>query len=183
MRITKDPALRKQEIVDAAVTLFLEQGYDKTSVEDIVQKVQVAKGLFYYYFPKKEAILEEVGQNLAKTLEDSFPTKAIEEAGTLLAALLLVVNFYLACLSRYENLLVSKTGGSRLSQVLTQKLQTLAIGQILPLFDRFPQKHPSPHPKASVKLLIYGLSHLYLEGNREAKTIQELIIYHLHLDQ
>lgn len=56
-RITKDPEERKNEILDAARDLFLENGIEKTSVSEIVKKVGVAKGLFYYYFRSKEDLV------------------------------------------------------------------------------------------------------------------------------
>lgn len=43
--------------MNAALELFLSTGYTKTMIVDIVGKVGVAKGTFYYYFPSKEAIL------------------------------------------------------------------------------------------------------------------------------
>ncbi len=48
VRISKDPEERKNEIVDAAEELFVTKGYEKTSISDIVKKVGVAQGLFYY---------------------------------------------------------------------------------------------------------------------------------------
>ncbi|NLD49304.1 MAG: TetR/AcrR family transcriptional regulator [Clostridiaceae bacterium] len=56
-RITKDAEERKNEILDAARELFLENGIEKTSVSEIVKKVGVAKGLFYYYFRSKEDLV------------------------------------------------------------------------------------------------------------------------------
>lgn len=57
-RVTKDPQVRQLELIDAAYELFISLGYQNTNVKDIVQKVGVAQGTFYYYFPSKEAILE-----------------------------------------------------------------------------------------------------------------------------
>lgn len=59
-RVSKDPEERKTEIVDAAEELFITKGYDKTAVSDIVKKVGVAQGLFYYYFKCKEEILNAI---------------------------------------------------------------------------------------------------------------------------
>jgi AcrR family transcriptional regulator len=59
-RVTKDPELRKTEILEAAEELFLSRGFDETSVSDIVSKVGVAQGLFYYYFKSKDDILNAV---------------------------------------------------------------------------------------------------------------------------
>ncbi|MNH84584.1 putative HTH-type transcriptional regulator YvdT [compost metagenome] len=55
-RIAKDPQERRNEILDAAMDLFNTKGYEHTSVSDIVKKVGVAQGTFYYYFRSKEEI-------------------------------------------------------------------------------------------------------------------------------
>jgi len=59
-RIVKDPEERKEELIKAALSLFETSGYDRTSVENIVNAAGVAKGTFYYYFKSKEIILEEL---------------------------------------------------------------------------------------------------------------------------
>ncbi len=59
-RITKAPDERRKELISAARQLFFTQGYDSTSVRDIVVAIGVAKGTFYYYFDTKEEILEAV---------------------------------------------------------------------------------------------------------------------------
>lgn len=59
-RIVKDPEERKKELLDAARKLFEEKGYMKTSVSDITESIDVAKGTFYYYFETKEDILKGV---------------------------------------------------------------------------------------------------------------------------
>ena len=61
-RITKDPVVRSNEIIDAAEHLFYSVGYDETSVSDIVKAVGVAQGTFYNYFASKEAVLEALVQ-------------------------------------------------------------------------------------------------------------------------
>ena len=49
---------RQREILMAAMQAFAEQGYDKTSVEDIVRISGLSKGTLYWYFKNKEAILQ-----------------------------------------------------------------------------------------------------------------------------
>ena len=56
MRITKNPKVRKQEILDTALKLFGEKGYENTSIADIAKAIGVAQGLCYRYFPSKEAL-------------------------------------------------------------------------------------------------------------------------------
>ena len=61
MRVTKEPEARKQEILDTALKLFGENGYEKTSITDIAKAIGVAQGLCYRYFPSEDmpATMEE----------------------------------------------------------------------------------------------------------------------------
>lgn len=47
----------KGKIVSAAWKLFYEQGYDNTTVEDIIFESETSKGTFYHYFEGKDALL------------------------------------------------------------------------------------------------------------------------------
>lgn len=58
MRIVKEAEVRKTEILDAANELFAEKGFDKTSTNDILQKVGIARGTLYYHFGSKEDIMD-----------------------------------------------------------------------------------------------------------------------------
>lgn len=44
---------RRQAIIDVATELFVQKGYNETSVSEIVKKLGVAQGTFYIYFPSK----------------------------------------------------------------------------------------------------------------------------------
>lgn len=70
-RITKKPEERKNELIDVAEELFSTIGYRNTSVSDIVKKVSVAQGTFYYYFKSKEDICVSIFQrHLEKTVNE-----------------------------------------------------------------------------------------------------------------
>ena len=47
----------KKKIVAAAWQLFYEQGYDDTTVDDIIRQSGTSKGSFYHYFEGKDALL------------------------------------------------------------------------------------------------------------------------------
>ena len=57
MRDVKDPEIRRAEIMDASMLLFMEKGYANTTTQDIVDKVNISRGLLYYHFKNKEDIL------------------------------------------------------------------------------------------------------------------------------
>ena len=52
--------LRRGQILDTAEKLFFEQGYDRTSVQDILNVLNISKGGFYHYFDAKETVLREL---------------------------------------------------------------------------------------------------------------------------
>ena len=58
MRIVKEAAERKNEILDAAAELFAAKGYEETSTGDILDHVGIARGTLYYHFKSKEDILD-----------------------------------------------------------------------------------------------------------------------------
>ena len=68
----------KGRIVSAAWKLFYEQGYDNTTVDDIVFESETSKGSFYHYFNSKDALLsslsylfDEKYEELSENLDDT----------------------------------------------------------------------------------------------------------------
>jgi AcrR family transcriptional regulator len=47
----------KERIFKAAVKLFRDKGFEATTIDDITERADVAKGTFFNYFPRKEAVL------------------------------------------------------------------------------------------------------------------------------
>ena len=50
----------RERILEVALELFTHQGYDKTSLRDIAERLQITKAALYYYFERKEDILLEL---------------------------------------------------------------------------------------------------------------------------
>ena len=57
MARNKHPEQTVQLILDTASTLFLQKGYDKTTLQDIIDATKLSKGAIYHHFASKEAIL------------------------------------------------------------------------------------------------------------------------------
>lgn len=55
-RTVLDKETRRQQLLDAAITVFARKGYLETSVDDIIHEADVARGTFYLYFPGKKEI-------------------------------------------------------------------------------------------------------------------------------
>lgn len=64
-----------ERIYRTALNLFRERGYDGTTVEDIAQAADVAKGTFFNYFPTKDAVLSYLGQQQMQFLYEAIAAK------------------------------------------------------------------------------------------------------------
>ncbi|MCI5481821.1 MAG: TetR/AcrR family transcriptional regulator, partial [Lachnospiraceae bacterium] len=70
----------KAKIVSAAWRLFYEQGYDDTTIDEIIEESGTSRGSFYHYFDGKDALLsslsylfDEKYEELAPELSDDMP--------------------------------------------------------------------------------------------------------------
>lgn len=65
MARNKYPEVTEERILEAAQRLFLEKGYDRTTIQDIVNELGgLTKGAVYHHFKSKEEILDKVGDQL-----------------------------------------------------------------------------------------------------------------------
>ena len=68
MKVIKNGEERKHEILDIAKELFIEKGYENTSIVNILEKVGIAKGTLYYYFTSKEEILDAIIDRISEKI-------------------------------------------------------------------------------------------------------------------
>ena len=74
-------ALRREEILEAAIRLFGRKGFDATRAEDIAAAANLAKGTVYLYFKSKEAIYAAAVTQAVKELQAEIAQRS-EGAGT-----------------------------------------------------------------------------------------------------
>ncbi|MFF4714829.1 TetR/AcrR family transcriptional regulator [Streptomyces eurythermus] len=60
----------RQRIQDVALELFAEQGYEKTSLREIAERLDVTKAALYYHFKTKEEIIVSLFEDLTKPIGD-----------------------------------------------------------------------------------------------------------------
>ncbi len=73
-----DNEQRREEFINAAEKLFKENGVVETTVNSIVKELDVAKGLFYYYFKSKDDVIEAISQKY----NDSFKKSIAKHSAT-----------------------------------------------------------------------------------------------------
>jgi AcrR family transcriptional regulator len=78
----------RQDLARTALRLFATQGFEATTVDDIVEPIQVSRSTFFRYFPTKEHALfpdhderlARFREQLAESLQDSPPLEAVRAA-------------------------------------------------------------------------------------------------------
>ena len=70
---------KKEEILDSALKLFFEKGFNETSIEEITKLAGVSKGSFYTYFQSKEDLLSEVIKTAIEATRKGFTKLSKEE--------------------------------------------------------------------------------------------------------
>jgi AcrR family transcriptional regulator len=88
----------RHRIFHAAIDLFREKGFEQTTVDDITEKADVAKGTFFNYFRRKEVVLAFLSETRLQAIE--------EDAGAILAesrpAREKLMDLYTTAASAYE---------------------------------------------------------------------------------
>ena len=84
------PELTQERIIKAATGLFTSRGYDKTSMQDIIDATGgLSKGAVYHHFQSKEDLFDAVADRLMRTMsETTDKTRPRTEQGTAAVALL-----------------------------------------------------------------------------------------------
>lgn len=75
----RDPD-RMQRVLEAAAQQFVEQGFERASVEAIAKSSGVSKMTIYSYFPTKEALFEAVVSKYTDAVFDALPPGALDPA-------------------------------------------------------------------------------------------------------
>ncbi|MFB0959189.1 MAG: TetR/AcrR family transcriptional regulator [Clostridiaceae bacterium] len=176
MRISKDPKVRRQEIMDAARELFLKNGYENTSVDDIVRRLSVAKGLFYYYFPKKDAILAAIADEFVQEVSRQFSTQLRDQTEDFSTLIRRILGYYLTTMKHNENLLnIKASNGTVVSLFVRGRLEDHAIREVTELLRENPSLLPLRYPEYTIHILVRGLSDLYLNGVQDLDVLSTLI--------
>ncbi|GAA3373920.1 TetR family transcriptional regulator [Streptomyces sannanensis] len=60
----------RQRIQDVALELFAEQGYERTSLREIAERLEVTKAALYYHFRTKEDIVVSLFKDLTRPIDE-----------------------------------------------------------------------------------------------------------------
>lgn len=141
---------RKLEIVAAAVSCFLEQGYHQTGVRDIAQKANVSLGNLYNHFKGKEAVLAFIADMEGDELQE-FTGILSQRISSPIDTLQYFIKTYAAYTSRAENALLG-------IEILSEALRNTVIAEVF---------------GENRKLLIAALSDLLCVGKKNGVFVDD----------
>ena len=72
MARNKHPEETVQKILDVSMALFLEKGYEHTTIQDIVDALGMSKGAVYHHFKSKEDIYDRISDTYYERLKESY---------------------------------------------------------------------------------------------------------------
>lgn len=160
MRVVKDAAERRTEILDVAERLFCTRGYDQTSTNDILAEIGIARGTLYYHFTSKEDILDAMIDRILDEIIRRTSRIALDESVPVLERLtqsVLAAN------------VDTKTGDMILEQMhkpqnalMHAKMQERLLKQLIPVF---------------AKLIEDGISQGLMQSDDPENTIEMLLLY------
>lgn len=127
MQMTKRGETR-EKILKAATEIFFHNGYEATSVRDILEKADVVTGSFYHYFPSKELLLEAVVERFLMNYSQKVSVIIENEDLSIMERLDLFVNqMKETSVMYYEVLQVEK-----MHWTLQYALQTKSVEALIP---------------------------------------------------
>jgi AcrR family transcriptional regulator len=164
-RVTKVPEERKQELIDTAERLFLETGYEQTTVADIVREIEVAQGTFYYYFSSKEKILEAIIEKDITALEEDVRQIMSREDSNAAIKLNAVVNSIIGISTSRREIMDYLHEES--NAVMHEKMERHTIERLVPLMTRVVAEGTHAgifdvqYPTESVEFLLASLVYFF----------------------
>lgn len=171
------PDERRTELLQAAMELFAEQGIEKTAVSDIVKRVGVAQGLFYYYFKSKEEMIEAVidiyTDSIMRNVFDILKRKDYGFYEKLARCILLLSEHKSEV--KIEEELHKPSNKALHKKAVTKAIQKITNHMDLLLTDSAPNDFlKTIYAKPLIRVLLYGLSEILHEENLTSKAVLSL---------
>jgi AcrR family transcriptional regulator len=175
-RISKPPEIRRQEILDSAMKLFCEKGYESTSMADIAQDLHIVQGLCYRYFPSKQNLFETAMQQYVEECSEAFikiihdHSRTIQERMNAMSALMQDEKNY----SRYHEF-YHKAGNETLHEMLTIRMCSYMIPHVCEELEYLCSKGiiRIENPELLTGFIMYG--QICLLKDREGPSPEKLL--------
>jgi AcrR family transcriptional regulator len=109
---------QRRAILETAVALFREQGFDATRVRDVTERLRISEGTFFNHFPTKQSVLEAAAQDLLARIttllhhdaedDDRPAAERLEEVGVAFAGAFAGDRHFAALLARHTQFFLGR---------------------------------------------------------------------------
>lgn len=166
MRISKDPEVRRQEIIDTACELFASRGISKTSISDIAEAVGVAKGLVYYYFSSKEDLIQSMVERLSAGVDQALQEILDRPGLDFYGRLSEIIAFYFQAIPAQKTIYALTPGDPGVFAMIRSQLSDIALKHTANLLHQGIEQEriQIAYPEHMLRIMINGLGDLYVSG-------------------
>ena len=160
MARNKHPEETVRRILDVAFRLFMEKGYEHTSIQDMIDELGgLSKGAIYHHFKSKEEILEAVSDSIA----DEFIRRPVQD------------KFFMFAPNLYNN-------PKLLSSILQDTIENVAPNYILPILRQGMEDGSiqTQYPEALAELIVLTANvwiNPMVFGSNERETVQRFMVF------
>ncbi|MCU0561743.1 MAG: TetR/AcrR family transcriptional regulator [Desulfobacterales bacterium] len=160
----KDPELvdrRRRQIADAAVKLFVEKGFHKTTTRQIARAADISIGSLYEYFTCKEDILYLVCDFIHSEMERGVSTAMARAAGGRDALAMVIREYFMVCHRMSDFILMIYQETQSLPRQWRQRVlenELRITGLLIGVLARLSQSGELPHlDERSVELTAHNI--------------------------
>jgi len=160
-----------------AYRMFIEKGYENTSIDEIVAKAGIAKGTYYYYFASKEATLEAVIEMMIEK-ESAVAKELLQAPLSIPEKLVSVVN---AFRPEKEEAVITDVLERKENIVMHDKICKKIVEVAVPILAEIVQEgiaqgiFSCTHIEERVKMLLVTSQHMFDYGNFGEKDVEVYI--------
>lgn len=176
MAEVKDSEERRNEFVDAAEKLFKENGIVDTTINSIVKEMNVAKGLFYYYFKSKDDVIDAISDKYNEVFNEMMHTSmdkpTYDER---------LEQYVENCIASFRTLTSEVHGDVDLIQLSSRSIDEAKQSAIDGLCEMFEEGMNNGalqfvHPKYYADILVSGILTLVEEKEASDEEIKDIIM-------
>lgn len=161
-RVSKDPGERRQEIIETAMELLGENGYDNVSIQDITDRMHVSPGLCYRYFKSKTEIFAAASEYYAMKMVEQLSISVSQDI-SVIEKLKLVINRIYEFAMGHHDFEMRYSEGEDIRAIYLDKVAKQWSGVMIPILQQGVNEGVF-HCKditAAAQFLIFGLVHTF----------------------
>ncbi len=176
IRISKEPDERRQEIIETALKLFSEKGYEDTTIQDISEKMNVSPGLCYRYFKSKTELFAATSEYYAMQAVEKIKIPISQDV-TAIDKVNLVIKRMLDFSVDHHEFESRYNEGSEIRSILLDNVANQWISVIIPIIEQGVNENVfhCSNISSTAKFLIFGLVHTFHE-EMPTKNTQEYML-------